>query len=87
MTDTDMIVDRDFAPYDYTDAKVNSVFLNMYNWVRPPLRMDDDEADGMLGHRSNQIRHYRRSIRPGINRVYLLAIQPSRHQRIPSGER
>ena len=27
-------IDRDFASYDYTDAKVNSVFLNMYNWVR-----------------------------------------------------
>lgn len=35
---TDTVSDREFAPYDYTDAKVHSVFLNMYNWVRPLTR-------------------------------------------------
>jgi kinetochore protein Spc7/SPC105 len=32
----DVMIDRDFATYEYTDAKVHSVFLNMYNWVCLP---------------------------------------------------
>lgn len=35
-----MTTERDFAPHEYTDAKVHSVFLNMYNWATGRIKND-----------------------------------------------
>lgn len=44
----DRISERDFALHEYTEAQVNSIFLNMYTWASNKLFQDIQTGDEEL---------------------------------------